>query len=235
MTNYNIPIPHSRGFQTNLLDTEDLEVVADANDKIRDMFLYALFARITANDNDNWEFETKFDQSDNSIDLLISEKFISILETVSKGEDFNRYIKWLIDDAVTDLVDGLFWRLIDGSDDTITTAFKVIFEKSASFNSVKNVGNSGSSKLIDWCNGNKQKIILTNDVTISFNNPPGPAGLQLIMIQDAVGSHNPTFPSNVKFSNGSQPNTTAAANSIDIWSFLYDGTDYFATRAADFS
>lgn len=233
--NYKLTIPHSRGFKTELLDTENLETTADTGDKIRDMFLHALFARISANDNETWEFETKFDQTDNSIELQISEKFISILETVSKGEDFNRYIRWLINDAVTDLVDGLFWRLVEGSDDIIKTAFKAVFEKSASFDTLINIGDSGSASTVNWCNGNKQKILLTDDVTLSFMNPPGPAGLQLIMIQDGVGSHTPSFPANVKFSNGSQPSTTLTAGSIDIWSFLYDGTDYYATIVKNFS
>jgi len=232
---YDFQIPRPRGFKLELLDTEELEVVAEAGDQIKDMFLHALFARIAANDNETWEFETKYDPKSNNIDLLISEKFISILETVSKGEDFNRYITWLIEDAVVDVTNGIFWRLVDGTDDTITTAFKAIFEKSASYNAVKPATNNGSTASIDWCKGNKQSITLTEDTTISFSDPPGPSSLQLIMTQGSGGNHEPIFPANVLFPKGNQPAASNADGSIDIWSFLYDGTNYYATAARNFS
>lgn len=231
--NYKIPVPRSRGFQNELLDTDNLEAIAEANDQIKDMFLHALFARIAANDGETWEFETNYDPKDNDIELLISEKFISILETVAKGPKFVRYITWLIEDSVTDVTNGILWRLVDGTDDTITTAFKAVFEKSASFNNIKNIGDSGATATVNWCNGNKQQITLTDDVTLTFQDPPGPASLQLITIQGSIGN-SIIFPANVKFPKGNQPNSTNPAGSIDIWSFLYDGTNYYATAATNF-
>lgn len=233
---YDFPVPRPRGFKSELLDTEELEVVAEAGDQIKDMFLHALFARIAASDNETWEFETEYDPNSNHIDLLISEKFISILETVSKGDDFNRYITWLIEDAVTDVTNGILWRLVDGSDDTITTAFKAIFEKSASYNAVKQATNSGGVASINWCEGNKYGITLTQDTTISFSmDPPGPASLQLIMTQGNGGGWQPTFPSNVVFSNnGTQPSAASTDGAVDVWSFLYDGSRYLCTVARNF-
>lgn len=234
--NYNFDIPKPRGFQSSLLDPEDLGITAEVGDQIRDMFLHALFARVAANDDENWEFETKYDQSENHIELQIPEKFISMIETVSKGEDFNRYIQWLVKDAVENITQGLLWRLVEGSDDTITTVYKAIFEKSASYNEVKNIGDSSTTATVDWCMGNKQKIIMTDNAAISFNKPPGPASLQLIMIQGGSGSYDPTFDSNVWFPRGAQPGTTNPPGSRDVWSFLYDSDDdiYYATRARDF-
>jgi len=232
---YNFPVPHSRGFRPDILDHEDLEAVAEAGDKIKDMFLHALFARIAANDDDVWEFETEYNQKSNTIDLLISEKFISIIENVNKGNDFNRYIKWLIEDAVTDVTNGLFWSLVDGTDDTMTTAFKAIFEKSASYNNVKTATNSGPTAEVNWCVGNKQSVSLTEDTVISFVDPPGPSSLQLIMTQSNGGDHSPTFPPNVLFPNGTQPSSTSSDGSVDIWSFLFDGTKYYGTAVRNFA
>lgn len=231
---YKVKIPHSRGAKAAYLDPNDLEVTATIGDQVRDMFLHALFARIAANDDENWEFETKFDPKENHIELQIPEKFISIIESVSKGEDFNRYIRWLIEDAVADITNGLLWRLVDGSDDTITTAFKAIFEKSASYNEMKNVGDSGLLATVNWCIGNKQKVSMTDNATFIFVPPPGPASLQLIMTQSGAGNYDPIFPPNVYFPNGNQPSTTDPIGSIDVWSFLYDGTNYYATRARNF-
>lgn len=229
-TNYDFEVPPPRGMAVN---EEDTATPAAPDDKINDMFLYALFARITANNNENHEFQTKFDAENQDIELQIPEKFMEILESTTKGEYFVRYIKWLIEDS-------LLWSLddIENKDNvdaceqsSIITFYKTLFNKAAAFDELI----VNNDDIISWCEGNKQKITLTGDTTFVFDAPPGPTGLQLIIKQDAGGGHNITFPSDVLFPNGTQPASTTAADSVDVWSFLYDEEFYYATRAKNFS
>ena len=81
-------------------------------------------------------------------------------------------------------------------------------------------------------NGNVQTVTLTGNVTFSaFTSPVAGQSLTLKVVQDATGSR--TLTSTMKFAGGSKTLSTAA-NSIDIISVYYDGTDYFASLAKDF-
>jgi hypothetical protein len=65
----------------------------------RDLFLYALFARIALKDNDNIEFETKFNEDTNTIELIIPPKMLPLLDQITgmqRGPNFKKYIDWLI-------------------------------------------------------------------------------------------------------------------------------------------
>lgn len=81
-------------------------------------------------------------------------------------------------------------------------------------------------------NGNVQTVTLTGNVTFSaFTTPLAGQSLTLIVKQDATGSR--TLTSTMKFAGGDATLTTAA-NSVDIISVFYDGTDYWASLAKDF-
>lgn len=70
----------------------------DAND----LFLYALFARFTLVNNETIEFETKFDQRTNTIELKIPPEMYPLLDKltgIKQGPDFKRYIAWLVGNA----------------------------------------------------------------------------------------------------------------------------------------
>jgi hypothetical protein len=64
-----------------------------------DIFLHALFARVTLTDNSTIEFETKFDQQANTIELYIPPKALNVLNQltgVQRGPNFKTFINWLI-------------------------------------------------------------------------------------------------------------------------------------------
>jgi hypothetical protein len=98
-----------------------------------------------------------------------------------------------------------------------------------------NNGNSGTAKTIDWTLSNKQKITLTGNCTFTFTNPPGPCSLIFKLAQDATGSRTVTWPSAVKWSGGTAPTLTTAANKVDIISFYYDGSSYFGTYSLNYT
>jgi len=88
-------------------------------------------------------------------------------------------------------------------------------------------GNSGSSKTINWNNGQKQKITLTDNCTFTFTAPTSGIGVfRLKLIQDGTGSRTVTWPANVKWPNSTPPTLTTTANAYDIIAFDYDGTNY---------
>lgn len=96
-------------------------------------------------------------------------------------------------------------------------------------------GNSGATATVDWIAGNKQAITLTDNVTLSFTDPPAPTNVLIRLIQDGTGGRSVIWPSSVKWSGGSEPTLSSAANAIDLVSLYFDGTDYYGTSGLDFS
>jgi hypothetical protein len=85
----------------------------------------------------------------------------------------------------------------------------------------------------DVANGNVQTITLTGNVTFSaFSNPESGQSLTLIVKQDGTGSR--TLTSTMLFA-GAEKTLSTAANSIDIISVFYDGTNYYASLAKGFA
>ena len=85
----------------------------------------------------------------------------------------------------------------------------------------------------DVANGTVQKVTLTGAVTFSaFANPVTGQSLTLIITQDATGSR--LLTSTMKFSGASKTLSTAA-NSVDIMTVFYDGTNYYASLAKGFA
>lgn len=95
-------------------------------------------------------------------------------------------------------------------------------------------GNSGTTKTINWLNGNRQKITLTANCTLTFTNPTNGQTTTLVIIQDATGSRTITWPT-IKWVGATAPTLSTAASNIDIVSYIYDGTSYFATYSLNFA
>ena len=96
-------------------------------------------------------------------------------------------------------------------------------------------GNSGTSVNVDWRDGQKHFLTLTDNTTITFDNPFGTCNLSLRVKQDATGGRSITWPVNVKWPGGVAPTITSTSNAVDIISFYYDGTDYYGVATLDFS
>ena len=104
----------------------------------------------------------------------------------------------------------------------------------AEFNIEYDNGNSSTADTIDWNNGNKEKSTLTGNCTYTFTSPSGPCNLTFKVIQDATGSRTVTWPATVKWGAGTAPTLSTAANSIDIVTFYFDGTNYYGVASLDF-
>jgi hypothetical protein len=105
--------------------------------------------------------------------------------------------------------------------------------KTASFNAEVDDSTSGTSKTIDWTTGSAHKISMTGNCTFTFTAPSGPARLQFKLTQDGTGGRTATWPATVKWPTGA-PIITSTANAVDIVTFWYDGTNYYAVAAQNF-
>lgn len=98
---------------------------------------------------------------------------------------------------------------------------------------VYSLGTTSGTITPDVANGNVQSITLNGSLTLnSLANVASGQSLTLIVKQDATGSR--TLSSTMKFAGASKTLSTAA-NSIDIISIFYDGTDYWASLAKGFA
>ena len=96
-------------------------------------------------------------------------------------------------------------------------------------------GNSSTADTIDWTTGNYHKSTMTGNCTYTFTAPTGTARVQLKLVQDATGSRVATWPASVKWPGGTAPTLTTAANAVDIITFYYDGTSFYAVETLNFS
>ena len=101
------------------------------------------------------------------------------------------------------------------------------------------IGNSGTAPTINWGNGQKQSMTLDNtsvNLNTNWSAPPGPGNYLLRLIQGSGGSKTiGTWPTNFKWPGGTAPTLSTAASAIDIVSFYYDGTNYYAAANLNFS
>lgn len=95
-------------------------------------------------------------------------------------------------------------------------------------------GNSGTSKTIDWANGDRQSVTLTGNCTFTFSNAAAGQTLTLRVVQDGTGSRTATWPT-LKWPSGTVGTPGTSASDINLYIFYFDGTNYLAQLAADFS
>ena len=87
---------------------------------------------------------------------------------------------------------------------------------------VQNV--SASNKVtIDWRKGQKQKLYLAENSTITFIHPEGTCNLMLKI--EYTGSYTPTLPSNILWQGGTEPTWTKTNGAIDVVAIFFDAED----------
>ena len=96
-------------------------------------------------------------------------------------------------------------------------------------------GDSGTSKTVDFANGNVQKLRLTGNCTLTLSNPVAGGRYLIELLQDATGSRTVTFPSTVKWAGGTAPTLTTTAGRTDIITLFYNGTNYAASASLNHS
>ena len=223
MAKFNIPLPPSRGFQSEAVQAPN----ASRPKAALDMFMYSTFARFALNDGRNVELETRFDHESNSIELIVPDDALDLITEINIAPNLRRFFDWqmgasgFLRNIVEDITPELGGPL-DAGANTI------------SFTELDN-GESGTDTIINWASSNKQLLTLTANCNLAFADPAGACNLLLRLIQDGAGGHNVVLPANVLTSGGAAIALTAAAGSIDILTLYFDGTNYYILPAYDFS
>lgn len=90
---------------------------------------------------------------------------------------------------------------------------------------------------IDWGAGNMFNFQFgAFNETFTFTAPTKPGTFILKLVQDSVGSRTATWPATVKWPGGTAPTlTTILTTGTDIITLYWDGTNYFAVDALNFS
>jgi len=90
-----------------------------------------------------------------------------------------------------------------------------------------------ASASLDWTKGNHQYLLVKGTTTLTFTDPSGPTTLILRTKVDPAGG-TISFPASVKWSGGTAPTYSTGSGDIDVYSFYFDGTDYYGGFIADF-
>ena len=102
---------------------------------------------------------------------------------------------------------------------------------------VKAVGNTGTSATLDLADGNVFTATLTGNCTFTFttgvNSAPNAASFTLILANDSTPSRTISWPASVKWPNNSAPSRTTTASKTDIWTFMTpdNGTTWYGNIA----
>jgi hypothetical protein len=108
--------------------------------------------------------------------------------------------------------------------------------KNLAFNVASTLTPSGTTQTVDWNNGNMQKLDLASasgNVTLTLSNPIAGAVYKLLVVQGAAPL-DLVYPASVKFPQGQTPILSTSASAVDIITFYYDGTSYFADWELDY-
>ena len=102
---------------------------------------------------------------------------------------------------------------------------------------VKAIGDTGTSATLDLADGNVFTATLTGNCTFTFttgtNSAPNAASFTLILANDSTPSRTITWPAAVKWPNNSAPSRTTTASKTDIWTFMTpdNGTTWYGNIA----
>lgn len=92
-----------------------------------------------------------------------------------------------------------------------------------------------ASLTVNLANSNVFTLTLTGNVTtLTLSNPVAGGKYTFILTQDGTGSRTVAWPAAVKWPGGTAP-TLGGASEIDVVTMLYDGTNYYADSALNFS
>ena len=112
MSNYDFPIPRSRGCQPTREDSENkcrVGCIDGEEFNITSMILHALIGRMTASNGTTYEFETLYDPNLKAMEVDIPSCYLDYIETISVGPNIQRYLRWLIGLAFGGVANNLYW------------------------------------------------------------------------------------------------------------------------------
>jgi len=111
----------------------------------------------------------------------------------------------------------------------------LVAEKTFTYDGLNSNTISASACTVDWTSGNLQSVTLNSNVTFTFTAPTGPSHLTLKITHAAnTTTYTTTWPASVKWPGGTAYASTSTSGAVDIITFFYDGTNYYAMPSNDF-
>lgn len=92
---------------------------------------------------------------------------------------------------------------------------------------VKDLGTVGATETVNWNNGDRQKMTLDENVTITFSNATEGQTLTLYMLQDGSGTNTITFSDTIVWADNTTPTWTTTASKMNIAVITYVGGVYY--------
>lgn len=113
-----------------------------------------------------------------------------------------------------------------GGDDKIALglAGKAAFIKATG---LYDCGTVGATETVSWANGDRQKLTLDENLTITFSNAVAGQTLTLYLYQDGSGTNTITFADTITWADGTTPTWTTTASKLNIAVIYYDGSGYY--------
>ena len=96
------------------------------------------------------------------------------------------------------------------------------------------VAKDDTAYTLNWRNGQKQGLLLSNSATavLTFAPPEGVCNLML-KVTHVGAARKFTLPATVKWQGGTKPTWSASSSAVDVMAMYYDGTSYHATASLD--
>lgn len=139
----------------------------------------------------------------------------------------------------TDVTSALGFTPINKAGDTFTGSIamnnnQISGIKVAGFTGEYNVGNVATTATVNFSNGQKQKVMLTGNATLTISAAPLVGHYQLRIIQDTTGSRTLSY-SGISGSrwvgSATAPSINALANGESILNLFWDGVNYTQSLA----
>lgn len=95
-------------------------------------------------------------------------------------------------------------------------------------------GNSSTADTVDWSTGSVHKSTLTGNCTYTFSNPVT-GGIYILKVIQGAGPYTVTWPATVKWPNSTAPTLSQTSGRMDLFTFQWDGTDYFGSFVQNYT
>jgi len=119
---------------------------------------------------------------------------------------------------------------------SVTVSSGSVITSNAQYSTKKFALTDGATIALDWNNANVQYVLLGSGRTFTFANPID-GGRYILICKENAGSNTVTWPAAVKWSGGTIPTLTATSGQVDVFTFVYDGTngDYYGASSLNYS
>ena len=186
-------------------------------------------AMVTGNTETN--IAVAYDDTDGTLDFTAEVGASDVAITGTANGLNNRIATY----SGADALNGEANLTFDGSILAVTGELSI--SKQAYFSAAQAISHSSGNISIDWRLGNKLHLTIStgNGYTVdAFTDPDGPCNLVLKIIQGDGSNTITTWPPSEKWASSAEPTLSTGSGDVDIFTFYFDGTNYYGAALTDF-